>query len=230
MSTLRYSVYCISAETTTPSVYYFSPADSGYSIDNLAPDAPEGLEGEYLGGTQAMLEWEANSEHDLSHYAIYRGPSEDFVPSETNRIGTTGETCFIDEAYDPYGVTYYKVSALDVHENESGHAMLGPEDMAGTLGEERHFDTLLLQNVPNPFIGCTQIGFSVGRAGRVRLRIYDVTGRLVRDVLDEEREPRYYVERWDGLDGSGRTVSPGIYIYRLEVGDWSGVKKMLLAR
>jgi hypothetical protein len=89
---------------------------------------------------------------------------------------------------------------------------------------------ILLQNTPNPFKSSTRIAFSMERAGRVKLQVFDVKGRLVRVLIDEMREPRSYVEAWDGKDDNGRSVAAGVYFYRLELPGSSAVKKMTLAK
>lgn len=77
----------------------------------------------------------------------------------------------------------------------------------------------LLPNVPNPFNPETSIGFEIQQQGRVRLRIYDVRGALVQDLLDEVLATGSYRLGWAGRDDLGRSVASGIYLYRLE---WIG--------
>ncbi|UCF05040.1 MAG: T9SS type A sorting domain-containing protein [bacterium] len=86
------------------------------------------------------------------------------------------------------------------------------------------------QNFPNPFNPTTCITFALREPAHVALRIYDVSGRLVRVLVDEEREARVYEEVWDGVDGSGRAAASGIYFYRIEAGAFVDTKKMVLLR
>jgi hypothetical protein len=106
----------------------------------------------------------------------------------------------------------------------------------------------LFQNYPNPFTKSTNIVFtvpgtrtySIGENGekntvsaekkRVNLRVYDVTGRLVKRIIDGERDAGYYNIGWSGRDKRGREVSSGIYFYSLRVGDNSSVRKMVLMK
>jgi hypothetical protein len=229
-SSMRYSVYCVAAHTTTPSVYYFSPPDSGYSVDNLPPQMPGGLAGQYIGDSDLWLHWNLGFENDLSHWAVYRGTTPDFVADGVSRIGTTTDTSFVDGDYDFGRPYYYKVSAVDVHENESPHALLTPDGVTEVPGTRPTCVNALFQNVPNPFGSGTQIAFSLEKPGRVSLKIYDAKGRLVRELVDEERVPSRYVEVWDGRDNRGRSVASGTYFYRLELPGWSAVRKMTLAK
>jgi hypothetical protein len=221
--------YFVSAHASGTFDFWDSAPDSGYSVDNLSPNPPAALAGQYLGGSQLWLHWNANTEVDLSHYAVYRGAEPGFVPDEGNRIGSAMDTSFVDNDYG-CGEYYYKVSALDIHENESSSALLTPDMITGVPGTDTHFANVLFQNVPNPFGLDTQIAFSLENAGRVSLKIFDVKGRLVRELVDQERGPNRYVEFWDGRNSSGRLVAAGTYFYRLELPGWSSVRKMTLTR
>ncbi|CUT01050.1 T9SS type A sorting domain-containing protein, partial [Candidatus Kryptobacter tengchongensis] len=83
----------------------------------------------------------------------------------------------------------------------------------------------LYQNYPNPFNPSTFIKFDLPREAKVKLGVYDVMGRLVKVLIDEQMQAgRYRVEfRGDGL-------ASGVYFYRLEAGGFVSVKKMVLVK
>ncbi len=89
---------------------------------------------------------------------------------------------------------------------------------------------LLEQNYPNPFNPTTHIGFRISDFGMVDLKIYDVSGRLVATLINENRPAGEYSVVWNGTDDSGKKVSSGIYIYRLKSGDFYEAKRMVLLR
>lgn len=94
-------------------------------------------------------------------------------------------------------------------------------------------DFYLYQNQPNPFSEKTRIAYSVGRNTKnVDLKIYDISGRLVRDFLRFTNYDESSTQiTWDGKDDNGVAVAAGIYFYQLKVGNkFSPVKKMLLLR
>jgi flagellar hook assembly protein FlgD len=62
------------------------------------------------------------------------------------------------------------------------------------------------------------------------MNIYDVTGRLVKTLVNEPQEPGYYKVLWDGKDDLRKAVSSGIYFYRLEAGDFTAMRKMVVMR
>ncbi len=88
----------------------------------------------------------------------------------------------------------------------------------------------LFPNSPNPFNPVTRIRYWVARDGRVRITIYDLRGRRVRDLVNEVRPAGRYVAVWDGRDDGGRGVASGVYLYRLSTGGFGAVRKMLLLK
>ncbi len=231
-SVLEYTVYCISTHTTDPSVYFFSPADSGYSVDNLPPGSPQTLAGDYsYPPAELLITWDRNGERDFSHYSVHKGASPDFVPDVGNRIGTPWDTFLVDDAFDPNADNYYKVSAWDIHENESEFSALGPDEITGVGSPPAvPLVTLLEQNVPNPFNPVTSIRFAIAKPGRVTLVVFDVSGRPVRTLVQEHRAVDRYEVTWDGLDDTGHAVASGVYLYQLEAPGYLESKKMVLLK
>jgi len=85
----------------------------------------------------------------------------------------------------------------------------------------------LFQNHPNPFNSETFIKYHIPKAGSVILKIYNHLGQEVRTLVDEKKNAGYFDVRWDGRDDKGIRVSSGIYLYRIQTGNFSDVKKIL---
>jgi hypothetical protein len=90
--------------------------------------------------------------------------------------------------------------------------------------------TSLAQNVPNPFNPSTRINFSINQGGRTSLRIYDVAGRLVAILIDQDLPAGAHSVTWRGLDSRGRQVSTGVYFYALRKGRDVLTRSMLLLK
>ena len=88
----------------------------------------------------------------------------------------------------------------------------------------------LRQNYPNPFNPETHLEFGVGSAEWANLTVFDVLGRAVRTLVDEQVSAGRHVVRWDGRNDAGRTVTSGTYFYRLTAGGATVSKRMLLMR
>ena len=89
---------------------------------------------------------------------------------------------------------------------------------------------ILAQAVPNPFNPMTRLDFEIARSGHVRLRIYDPAGRLVATLVDEALSAGPHHAIWDGRDSSGHQAAAGIYLYRLEIGNFSTTRRMTLIK
>jgi len=88
----------------------------------------------------------------------------------------------------------------------------------------------LYQNYPNPFNPTTTINYEISRPSNVKINIYDVTGRLVRELVNEYKNIGNYSSIWNGQDNSGNIVSSGNYFYQLISGDFVQAKKMILLK
>ena len=86
------------------------------------------------------------------------------------------------------------------------------------------------QNYPNPFNPTTIIPFALPASEQVLLIIYDILGRKVKKLVNQQLPPGQYKVSWDGRDDFGNFVSTGIYIYRIRAGNYHETRKMLFIR
>ena len=109
-------------------------------------------------------------------------------------------------------------------------AIWGFDNSTSGAGNVTPRSTRLMPNIPNPFNPMTEISFDLGRAGHARLSVYDLRGQLVKVLTDTELPVGTHTQRWDGTDATGRAVSSGSYLFRLEAANGVQVKKGLLVR
>jgi hypothetical protein len=83
----------------------------------------------------------------------------------------------------------------------------------------------LMQNYPNPFNPSTHIQYSIPIAGPVTVRVYDILGKEVGTLVNEYQQPGTY-----GISFDASHLSSGVYIYRLDAGPFTGIKRMVLVR
>ncbi len=100
----------------------------------------------------------------------------------------------------------------------------------GDPGPERSSQLAIFAPHPNPIRGSASLRFSLPRPGHVSLRIHDGAGRLVRELLDEERGAGVQEFRWDGRGGSGEPVRPGVYFATVESGAERATTRLLVLR
>ena len=89
---------------------------------------------------------------------------------------------------------------------------------------------ILLQNNPNPLVSITKIAYQLPTKCKVNLTIYDVTGRLVRTLVDRVEDAGHKLVIWNGKDNKGKDATSGIYFYKLQAGNYKAQKKMILIR
>ena len=88
----------------------------------------------------------------------------------------------------------------------------------------------LYQNYPNPFNPVTTIRYDLPERAVVSIRIFDIKGRIVRTLVQETHDPGRRVVVWDATNQNGEDVSAGMYMYMIQAGKFSQVRKMLLLK
>jgi hypothetical protein len=95
--------------------------------------------------------------------------------------------------------------------------------------------TVALQNYPNPFNPETWMPFHLANDAKVTIKIYDLSGRLVRRIDLGQRTPGYHVSQsqaayWNGRNEYGEIVSSGVYFYTIQAGNYAATRKMLMLK
>jgi hypothetical protein len=119
-----------------------------------------------------------------------------------------------------------KMECTQCHKPNWAHPQTKVEQLS-----EVAFMFRLGQAYPNPFNPTTNIEFSIPKSCDVRLEIYDLSGKIVRRLIDGVRyEPGVYKVTWDGTDDHGNRVASGVYIYRMTAGSYTSAKKVVFAK
>jgi len=88
----------------------------------------------------------------------------------------------------------------------------------------------LFSNYPNPFNPETIVGFQIPKSSFVTVKIYNTVGQLVKTLVSENLASGIYEFTWDGTNESGKRLGSGLYIYHVQAGEFSAVKKMLFIK
>jgi len=104
----------------------------------------------------------------------------------------------------------------------------GVEEKAGI--KDQRLEISLKKSWPNPFKTVTNIQFSVAGFEHISLKVYNLAGQLVKNLLDEPKGAGLYNVVWDGKDKTGREVASGLYFYRLEAGSFADTKRVVLLK
>ncbi len=88
----------------------------------------------------------------------------------------------------------------------------------------------LNQNYPNPIVSRTVIKYSIANPCKVELKLFDLTGRQIATLVNENQKPGYYQVNWDIRNFSEKELPDGVYFYRLTAGDYTNTKRMVIVR
>jgi hypothetical protein len=93
------------------------------------------------------------------------------------------------------------------------------------ISSEVPSDYILFQNYPNPFNPATSIKFSIPKSSNVKLVVYDITGKELELLVNEQLKAGTYQTNWNALN-----YPSGVYFYRLTAGEYSETKRMVLVK
>lgn len=116
----------------------------------------------------------------------------------------------------------------DIRRIEFTHVTLGVIDPSGSGRVSGPLQ--LLGSYPNPFRPSTTIEFQVGARTNVRLRIFDLKGALVRELMNENVAAGRHQVTWDGTDRNRARVSSGVYFYNVECGSVARSGRLVLVK
>jgi len=180
-----------------------------------------------------FMEFETNSEpvYDI-------GSNSEHAEILSHFDGTTARLLILSDRQN--GLRFDSGSPVTVFSESSGGVDLSGieiSDLNGNLltAEFGKVETLpvnfsLGQNYPNPFNPSTTISFSIPRTEMIELQIYNIRGQIVRTLVNEQMSPGHHAVMWDGRDEQGHAVSSGVYLYRINAGDYSETRKMTLVK
>jgi hypothetical protein len=128
------------------------------------------------------------------------------------------------------GPFYWSVQAIDA--SYAGSPFASEQSTLITAVEDRPDETaaILWSDGPNPFSHATLARFRVARSERVVLAAYDVAGRRVRSLADDDYAPGVFEATWDGEDDAGQSLPSGVYFLRLTTDSREQSIKVLLTR
>jgi hypothetical protein len=157
-----------------------------------------------------------------SYVAMWDGV--EWAPLDTGTDGRVSTLCVAPEGL--YAGGMFTTAGPGLSEHFGLWTVQGPTSIASTTPSTQ---LELLQNTPNPFNPSTTITYTLHEPGVVTLAVYDVSGRLVRTLVNNEyRQAGERSVLWYGRDNRGRRVASGVYFYRLKVGREAISRKMVL--
>ena len=221
---IYWSTFRVTGHTENPNEFYDSAPVSGYSIDNLHPGAPGGVQA-FTGGEGILLTWDSSMDEDFGYHRIYRHDTDSSDPAIEF---TTVDTFYVDDVAE--GNYEYWITAVDLNGNESDPSIIVTVTLAIDNGLAVPMEFALQQNYPNPFNPSTQIQYALPTDANVTIAIYDLVGRQIRTLVNEQVTAGFHSTLWNATNDMGSSVSAGVYIYTITANDFRDVKKMILLK
>jgi hypothetical protein len=196
---------------------------SGYSVDNILPGVPEGVLASLEDNTVEVT-WNESIDEDFQYFVIEKTVNnvEEFIE--------TSDAFFLDENYLSNAVHSYRIASVDHAGNQSEYSDVVEVAVLGIDGELIPAVFTLYQNYPNPFNPTTQIKYDLPKDAMVTINIYDVLGRMIKSLLNDNQTAGYHSLQWDATNDIGEGVSAGMYIYTIQAGEYQSTKKMVLLK
>jgi len=193
------------------------------------PNGGETLES----GNPIAVTWGLSDGRQADSYALYFSPDNAITWQEI-AAGVTGQSVTVPvpavETTTGLFRVYAFVEGAPVGYDESEQPFTIFYSGAGVPGGFVPTEFALKQNTPNPFGGSTVVVFDVSKICDVKINVYDVNGRLVKNLVDEALTAARYNIGWDGSDARGHQVTSGVYFLKMEAGSWTETKRMVVAK
>ncbi len=227
--------------------YTFSSGQFPYDYLHLSRSA-ESQNQDFIGAT-GLLGYPDISTDSLKIYAVWQGRMpwiDTAFPRDAETVLTfnsaSGDTAFQGKSVGvrwlsgPYRIVFFGFPFYFMKDQEARQVAIKVlQDLGEPVGVEAGtpsppLATSLLPVHPNPFRGSARIEYSLAAKGRVRLSVYNVSGQLVRELVNQIQSPGRYSASWDGRNQKGHKVPSGVYFYRLQAGTFSDTKKAVVVR
>jgi len=191
-----------------------------------------GFSGEAVDGA-VRLHWSTGSEVQNYNFVILRSNSENGefeviaeVPSAGNTANTRDYT-FTDNNVQVGNTYYYMLKDVSIYGYETLYENVVSVSLVGDFVVG---DFVLAQNYPNPFNPETTIRYAVPTSAQTRLNVYDMSGRLVRTLVNGVVPAGNHQVTWNATDNAGNVLPSGVYIYRLNSGELTASGKMVFVK
>jgi hypothetical protein len=195
--------------------------------DGSPPAAPQGLLAEEETGPTVELTWSAVGDEDLHHYKVYRNTV--MLPESLAAVPPE-DTTYTDTDVTEGTTYYYWVTSIDTTGSESGFTDACSVLVEGVTSVPSTWDETQPSALvsPNPFTQSVRFAFHAISGSGTRIDLYDTSGRWVTDVPTVSAGDNMWYASWDGRDGSGRKLSPGIYLVRFSTNSEVTTHKVIL--
>ena len=193
-----------------------------FNFDTTTPVAISSFVAAYLDGV-VRLDWAIGSADDLRGFHIYRANERDgrYVRLNEALLPANGGFRFDDYEVEPGRTYFYRMGAVD----RDGEVLSQVRTLTVPIRAIR-----MEQNYPNPFNPATTIEYEVSATGDVSIVVFDLRGRVIRELVGTVKTPGIHKTVWDGRDNAGERVASGVYFYRMRANGESLTRRLALIK
>jgi hypothetical protein len=177
-----------------------------------------------VGPDGVLLTWRAETDADLARVAVESRRAAGGAWQSRAELAPAREMRWLDDGAEPGAVVRYRVGAFD----HAGHG--GWTELVLAVPRRPASRLAIRRVAPNPSRGEVELELVVPRATAVLLEVLDVAGRRVTTLAPGSRPTGPVGVRWDGRDGAGRAVAPGMYFVRATAGGETATARVLRVR
>ena len=189
--------------------------------------APQDLQA-YVQDSTVLLAWGA-VEENLQFYKLERSTNDIFTENVLENFLTTNT--FTDDDLEWDTEYFYRVSAnVGYYTDYSNISSVMLESLNIEDNEYLPLSFQVYQNYPNPFNPTTSLSYQLPDDGKVEVIIYDMMGKLIKNLVNEKQSSGQNSIIWNATNNSGNQVSAGLYIYTVKTSNHKQSKKMLLVK
>tara|TARA_B100000886_G_scaffold244436_1_gene171765 strand:+ start:1015 stop:4017 length:3003 start_codon:yes stop_codon:yes gene_type:complete len=182
----------------------------------------------YTFDTYISLTWNPANEDGFQYYLLERSTDEEFAENIVSNYVTINN--YEDDQMEYDTEYFYRVSYYTNNWSEYSEVISVTLEWMDVDGEHLPTVYALHQNYPNPFNPITTVRYELPEDSFVDVTVYDMLGNVVNNLVNTDQSSGYKSIQWDATNNQGEPVSAGVYLYKIQAGDFVDTKKMILLK
>ena len=203
---------------------YFGMAPDMGAFEYLM--AVEGLQ-YYTDASTVTLYW--TNFPDAQYYNVERSTDSHFTTDVVSDF--SADAFYVDDDLEWDTEYFYRVAAYVGYWTDYSNVISVTLEFLGTADGDGIPETYAVhQNYPNPFNPVTTLSYDLPEDGMVNITIYDMMGRVVKTLVNDQQSAGYRSTQWNATNDAGSPLSAGMYLYTIQAGDFRQTRKMVLLK
>ncbi len=204
-------------------------------LNNIPPNCPSTPSGPTIGLTDSSYYFSTSTTDANGDNISYRFAWGDGDTSTWTSYVTSGTIDSLSHFWSVADTYYVTAQAKDTSEATSGRSNTASINISATNTEEPYSTLLpttfeLSQSSPNPSSGKITISYAIPKSVHITLKVYDISGKLLKTLVNEIKKTARYSEIWDGKNEQGKKLAFGTYLVKFTAGNYTETRKIVLIK